>query len=159
MLVETGRVVAVEPDGLWVETIRQSTCGSCVAQKGCGHGLINKISDGKRSYIRVLSGRSDTGGCRVDDQVRISIPEEVILRGSLVVYMLPLLCMLGGAALAAGLLQGSQDALAAIGAMVGLAAGIGLVRWHAWHHRDDQRLQPTLLEVLRPLVGEPITLV
>ena len=74
MLVETGRVVAVDPDGVWVETIRQSTCGSCAAQQGCGHSLLNRISDGKRSYIRVLSGAQNCEQCRVDDQVRISTP-------------------------------------------------------------------------------------
>ena len=46
MLIETGRVVAVEAneEALWVETIRQSTCGSCAANKGCGHGLLNRAN-------------------------------------------------------------------------------------------------------------------
>jgi sigma-E factor negative regulatory protein RseC len=158
MLIETGRVVAVDPDGLWVETIRQSTCGTCAAQKGCGHGLLNRLSDGKRGYIRVLPGSRNPQECSVDDQVRISIPEEVILRGSLIVYMLPLACMLAGAATAVGLVPGSQDVLAAIGAAVGFGLGFVLVRWHAWHHRDDRSLQPTLLEVLQPGAA-PVTVV
>ena len=155
MLIETGRVVAVGPDGLWVETIRQSTCGTCAAQKGCGHGLLNRISEGKRGYIRVLPGNHGSGECNVDDQVRIGIPEDVILRGSLIVYMLPLLCMLAGAAAAIGLFSGNQDVLAPLGATAGFGLGFALVRWHASRHRDDQSLQPTLLEVLRPL-SEPI---
>jgi len=150
MLTETGRVVAVDADGLWVETIRQSTCGTCAAKQGCGHSLLNRITDGKRSYIRVLPGRREPGDCSVDDQVRISIPEEVILRGSLIVYMLPLLGMLAGAVAAVGLIPGSQDVLAALGAALGFGLGLALVRWHAWLHRDDRSLQPTLLEVLQP---------
>ena len=150
MLTETGRVVAVERDSVWVETIRQSTCGSCAVQKGCGHGLINQISDGSRSYIRVLPGKVSPQACAVDDQVKISIPEEVLLRGSLIVYMLPLLSMLAGAAATVGLLQGDQDLLALMGAALGFALGVGLVRWHAWQHRDDVSLQPTLLEIVRP---------
>ena len=157
MLIETGRVVAVDPDGLWVETIRQSTCGTCAAQKGCGHGLLNRISDGKSVYIRVLPGNKRSGECSVDDQVRISIPEEVILRGSLIVYMLPLVCMLSGAAAAVGLLHGNQDVLAALGAATGFGLGFAIVRWHASRHRNDRSLQPTLLEVLRPL-AEPVSL-
>jgi len=156
MLIETGRVVAVDPDGLWVETIRQSTCGTCAAQKGCGHALLNRISDGKRGYIRVLPGDRETGECRIDDQVRISIPAEVILRGSLVVYILPLACMLAGAAAAVGLVPGSRDVLAALGAALGFGVGFALVRWHAWRHRDDRSLQPTLVEILCPLKA-PVT--
>lgn len=151
MLFETGRVVAVEHDSLWVETIRRSTCGSCAAQKGCGYGIINRFTaDGRRGYVRVLPGAVGTRACAVDDEVRISIPEEVILRGSLVVYMLPLLGMLLGAAAAASLSADSQDLLAAIGAAVGFGLGLSLVRWHAWRHRRDETLQPKLVEVLRP---------
>ncbi|MCP5189780.1 MAG: SoxR reducing system RseC family protein [Pseudomonadales bacterium] len=149
MLVETGRVVAVEADALWVETIRRSTCGGCAARQGCGHGLLNRIGDGRSGYIRVLRGPStQRDSCQVNDQVRISIPEQVILRGSAVVYLLPLLCMLATAALAEQVLPAAPQAGAAIGALVGLAVGFGLVRWHAWRHRHDPRLQPTLLEVL-----------
>ena len=148
MLVETGRVVAVETDSLWVETIRQSTCGSCAARKGCGHGLLNRYAEGKRGYIRVVPGITGTIDCAVDDQVRISIPEEVILRGSLVVYVLPLLCMLGGAVLGSVLFEGMSDANAALGAVAGFGFGFALVRWHAWHHRNDRSLQPTFLEVV-----------
>lgn len=148
MLVETGRVVAVDPQGLWVETIRQSTCGSCAAQKGCGHGLLNRYSDGKRGYIRVLPGDAGTGACEVDDQVRISIPEEVILRGSVVVYMLPLLTMLGAAAAGAQLSAENSEGFAMLGAVLGFATGFALVRWHAWRHKDDRSMQPTLLDVV-----------
>ena len=70
MLTETGRVVALEQDSLWVETIRQSTCGSCAVQKGCGHGLINQISDGSRSFIRVLPGSILPADCVIDDPTR-----------------------------------------------------------------------------------------
>jgi sigma-E factor negative regulatory protein RseC len=148
MLTETGRVVAVERDGLWVETIRQSTCGSCAAQNGCGHGLLNRIAEGRRNYVRVLGPGPAIAACAVDDQVRISIPDQVILRGSLVVYMLPLLCMLSLAAGAVVLWPMSQDLAAAGGAGTGLLLGFALVRWHAWRHRHDRELQPTLLEVL-----------
>jgi sigma-E factor negative regulatory protein RseC len=148
MLVETGRVVAVDEQGLWVETIRQSTCGSCAAQKGCGHGVINRLADGRSGIVRVLPGSVGANGCEVDDQVRISIPEEVILRGSMVVYLLPLVAMLGLAAAASSLWPANADSAAALGAFAGLGLGFALVRWHAWQHRDDPGLQPTLLEVM-----------
>ena len=65
MLTETGRVVAVDGDRLWVETIRKSTCGSCAAQKGCGHGLLNRISDNQRGLIPVLRGSEEPANCRI----------------------------------------------------------------------------------------------
>ena len=150
MLIETGRVVAVEAeeDALWVETIRKSTCGSCAANKGCGHGLLNRISDGRTGYIRVLSGAVAARQCAIDDQVRISIPEQIILRGSMLVYMLPLMCMLAGAVGADVFWPAAGQFVTVAGAMLGLALGFALVRLHAWRHRQDSDLQPTVLEVL-----------
>ncbi len=150
MLTETGRVVAVEADGVWVETIRQSTCGACAARKGCGHGLLNRYAEGRRGYIRVLPGpRLTPADCRVDDQVMISLPETVILRGSFVVYLVPLLALLAGAAAGATMIGSDAGALA--GAGIGLALGFGLVRYHAWRHRDNRAMQPTMVEI----VAEP----
>jgi len=150
MLTETGRVVAVEDDGVWVETIRQSTCGACAARKGCGHGLLNRYAEGRSGYIRVLPGPTlQPQDCEVDDQVMISLPESVILRGSAILYLLPLATLLAGA-LAVATATGS-DLGGLLGAAGGLAMGLGLVRLHAWHHRDDETLQPTMVEI----VAEP----
>ena len=147
MLTETGRVVGIEPDGIWVETIRRSTCGTCSAQKGCGHGLLNRISEGKRGYVRALPGDQSVEDYKVDDQVLISIPEEVILRGSFIAYILPLLSMLAGAMAASHFLAGQQDVLSVAGAIGGLAVGFTLVRWHGIYHRQDPEFQPVLLRI------------
>jgi sigma-E factor negative regulatory protein RseC len=145
MLRETGRVVAIEDDGVWVETIRSSTCSACAANKGCGHGLINRYSGG-RGLVRALPGEKlAPRDCRVDDQVIIELPEEVILRGSVIVYLVPLLGLLCGALAMAG--QGGDGPVLA-GAAAGLALGLALVRWHARRHRNDRRLQPALLEIV-----------
>ena len=53
------------------------------------------MRDGERGLVRVLSRRVGyVGDCAVDDRVVISMPEEIILRGSFVVYILPLAGML-----------------------------------------------------------------
>ena len=70
MLVESGRVVAIEPDAVWVETLRRSTCGACEVRNGCGHGLLNRIGDGRRACLRVLPGPGGTHACEVNDEVR-----------------------------------------------------------------------------------------
>ncbi len=152
MLTEVGRVVAVEEQAVWVETIRKSTCGSCAAQAGCGHGLLNRLGDGRANRVRVLPGTAAPEDCRLNDQVRISIPESLLLRGSFVVYILPLVGMLGGAAVATTVYPGAGDVPAFTGAALGFLCGLALVRWHAIRHRDDRSLQPTLVEVLGPAV-------
>ncbi|TGD74660.1 transcriptional regulator [Mangrovimicrobium sediminis] len=149
MLLESGRVVAVDADSVWVETVRKSTCGSCSLQKGCGHSLMERLAPGHRPLVRVLPGRLQPADCQVDDEVQISIPESVLLRGSALVYVLPLLAMLAGGAGAAAVFPASADASAALGAVLGMGAGFALVRAHARRHRDDPGLQPSLERLLR----------
>jgi sigma-E factor negative regulatory protein RseC len=157
MLTETGRVVAKDTNGVWVETVRRSTCGTCSAQKGCGHGLLNRLSEGKRGYVRALPGEQAIEDYRIDDQVLISIPGEVVLRGSFIAYVLPLLGMLAGALAAVNALPGNEDFLALVGAAGGLTLGFTLVRWHGVRHRHDPDFQPVLLGVVAPQ-AEPVTL-
>lgn len=149
MLTETGRVVAVEPGTLWVETIRQSVCGSCAAQKGCGHGLLNQIGDGHRNYLQLSSRSFSRDQFQIDDRVTIGVPERLMLRGSAVLYLLPLACMLL-ASLAMPTLLPAISELASIGGAVGgFAVGLLLVRWHARYHQDNPDFQPRLLGLAR----------
>ena len=151
MLTETARVVAVENNCLWVETVRQSVCGSCAANQGCGHGLLNRIGDGRRSYLRLSSQDFPAGEFGVDDQVSIAIPEELLLRSSFMVYLVPILCTLLLAAALPALIAGPNDLVAVAGAGLGFGLGVALVRLHAWVHRYDPAMQPQLLGLATPV--------
>lgn len=152
MISETGRIVAIEPDGLWVETIQRSTCGSCAAEKGCGQSLMARLM-GHTSYLWVLLEGRDSADYRLDQEIQIGVPETVVVKGSLFVYMTPLLGMLGGAGLAQHLW--GSDGYSALGALVGLLAGGVLVRWRAHQTRYDRRLQPVLLDERQPVTMIP----
>lgn len=143
MIKETGRVVAIETDSVWVETIRQSTCNSCSVQKGCGHRLLNKAGAGKAHHLRVLLGGRSATDFQLDDEVDISIPEQVLVTGALLVYLLPLITLLAGAIFSA--LWWAGDIAAFIGAVAGFLAGLGVVKWHAVINRDNERLQPVIM--------------
>jgi sigma-E factor negative regulatory protein RseC len=151
MLTEAARVVAVEENSLWVETVRHSVCGKCSANKACGHGLLNRLGDGRRSYLRVSTEKFPPGKFQVDDQVSIAIREDLLLRSSFLVYLLPLLSALALAVLGPVLMPQYGDGAAIVGAVLGLAAGFGLVRWHAYRHRDDDELNAQLLGLATPV--------
>jgi sigma-E factor negative regulatory protein RseC len=157
MPTETGRVVAIEADALWVETIRRSTCGGCAAQKGCGHALLDRGSDRHRGRIRILPGARSVCEFTIDDQVQFDIADATILRGSLIAYGLPLFGLLAGALATAWWLPGNRDVVAVLGATVGLLLGFALVRWHGDRHRGDPDFQPVLQDLATPL-EQPLAL-
>ena len=143
MILEAGRIVAIEPQGLWVETIERSACGSCQAQKGCGHSALAKFGS-SASRLWVLLDARKVHCFKLGDEVQIGVPEEVVATGSLVVYMLPLLVMI--AASLAGHSARLNDGLTAICGFMGLLLGAVIVR--CWSHltRFDSRLQPVLFD-------------
>lgn len=154
MISETGRIVAIESDGLWVETIQRSTCGSCAAQKGCGQSLMSRLL-GHTSYLWVLLEGRDPADYRLDQEIQIGVPEAVVVKGSLFVYLTPLLAMLAGAGIAQGVW--ASDGLSAAGALLGLLVGGAVVRWRAHQTRYDPRLQPVLLDEREPVTILPVS--
>lgn len=91
MIEESARVTKVEQETVWVQAIQVSACGSCQAQKGCGHSLLAKAG---QKEITIPVARNNLS-VMVGDVVIIGVPEQVVLRSSLFMYGTPLLAMIG----------------------------------------------------------------
>jgi sigma-E factor negative regulatory protein RseC len=90
MVEESALVLKVESDIVWVQAIQQTACGSCQAQKGCGHSLLAKIGQ-KQIDIPVARNGIDV---QPNERVIIGVPEQAILRSSMLMYGVPLLSMI-----------------------------------------------------------------
>ncbi|MFO7994676.1 MAG: SoxR reducing system RseC family protein [Marinobacter sp.] len=123
MITETGKVVAVSGDRVWVQTIRTSACESCSARNGCGQRALAGVSGGRANQVLV----TNTLGARVGDEVTVAIEESALLSASLLVYALPLVLMVLGAVTGHQLSEG-QDAAAMLGAALGMGAGFIVAR-------------------------------
>lgn len=143
MLTETGRVVAIESDAVWVETIRSSLCGSCAARSGCGHGVLARASEG-RGLVRALASEAvPATACEIDDEVSIALPEAAILRGSMMVYLLPLILGIVMALAVSPL----GEVAGILGFCCGLAGGFLMVRWQSRSVGGRSDFEPRLTAV------------
>jgi len=140
MIEEPGRVVALEDGAVWVETLRRSTCSACSANAGCGQGLMDKLGVGqRRGHVRALTDLQ----LAVGDGVVIGIREDLLVRSSLLVYLLPLLVLFAGAMLAQWLaLAESFVILTALG---GFLSVWWLVCRRSRRGADDPAVQPVVL--------------
>lgn len=146
MIEEQGRVVAVEPGAVWVETVRKSTCSSCSANAGCGQGVMDRLGvGGRRGHVRALTDLQ----LGIGDNVAIGVREELLLRGALLVYLVPLLSLFISA-LSIQALGGSElhTIFAGLG---GLLCSWLYIRWRSQRTANDPALQPIVLRAL--LVG------
>ena len=143
MIEEQGRVVAVEQGAVWVETLRKSTCSSCSVKAGCGQGLLDQLgASGRRGYVRALSDLQ----LSVGDAVVIGVREDLLVRGSLLVYLLPLLGLFVAAVLAEQM--SLSEPWVILSALCGFLLACCAVRWRSGITAGDPALQPVVLRAL-----------
>lgn len=128
MLSETAKVVAVEPDGLWVETHQQSACNQCRAKNGCGQKLLAGGPSNATLVKAIFNAASPSEIWTVGDNVVIGIEERALINGAFMAYVLPLLFMV--AAVVAGSFVGLSDPVLALVALAGVLLGGLIVHLH-----------------------------
>ncbi|MBE7375868.1 SoxR reducing system RseC family protein [Pseudomonas lopnurensis] len=146
MIEEPGRVVALEAGAVWVETRRKSTCSGCSAKSGCGQGLMDTL--GVREQRGLIRAVSDLN-LQVGDSVIVGIREDVLLRGAVLVYLLPLVMLMAAALLAAQF--SAREPIVILAGLGGFFASWLVVRLRSRHVTDDPNLQPVVLRAM--LVG------
>ena len=143
MIEETAQVIRVSDGQAWVETQRRSSCGSCASKSGCGTSALAEWFGRRTVGLEVENGI----GAKVGEQVVIGVPETVLVSGAAWIYGLPLLTLLAGAGLAAWWVgDAGNDAMTAIGGVLGLALGFLLARRRQNRQlRDHRRDRPQIL--------------
>ena len=150
MIEETAHVVEAEGEFAWVETEQRSSCGSCSA-KGCGTGALSKILGRRSQRLKVRNPIDAKRG----DEVVLGIREQDLLKGSLAVYIVPLLAMLAGALLGEGLApqwESEGEALSLLCGLLGLAAGF---LWLHHYNRGLSRSGRLMAVILRKRMSHP----
>lgn len=148
MIFESGYVVSIDDDCVWVETRQTSACSGCSAKVGCGQGFLDSVFSGKRHYVKVAL-ENFKEKIAINDQVEIAIPEHIMLLGSFWVYLLPLILMIAGAVLAQNWAQETGDIYSIIGAGVGLVVAGLMLRWHSLRHQANPKYQPVLHRIIK----------
>src|SRR5690606_4739449 len=124
VIEERGRVLSVEGNCLWIETVRRSACDSCQARNGCGQSVLQRLGLGARQgAIRVVD-EAPVSHYRAGDEVVIGIEENAVVRGSVLVYLVPLLGLFAGALLAQS--SGAAEPWIVFAAVSGLGAGFAV---------------------------------
>lgn len=148
MIEEPGRVVAVEPGAVWVETQRKSTCSGCSVRNGCGQGLMDQL--GVRERRGLIRAHAD-GRLQVGDSVVIGIREDALLRGAALVYLFPLIVLFAAALLASWL--SAPEPYVILAGLGGFLSSWLVVRARGRRVAGDCALQPVVLRVMLAVAG------
>jgi sigma-E factor negative regulatory protein RseC len=128
MIEEIAIVTRAEGGRVWLKSRQGSACGGCVQKASCATGALAELAPGRELEVESLPG------LQVGDPVRVAIDDAQLLSGSALLYLLPLLIMLAGIALAKALLP------AAAGEWMPEIALAGLLTAFWGIHRLQKRL-------------------
>ncbi|WP_456404289.1 SoxR reducing system RseC family protein [Thiolapillus sp.] len=150
MLEEEGVVLSVSGSVAEVVAETKSSCGSCSAKSGCGTSLLASLFPQRKRSFRA----NNTVSAKTGDRVIIGLDESALQIASLLVYLVPLLGLIGGAIIGAWLApQLAPDAAEPFSIIAGIA-GFSLVllvvrRISPWLSGRG-RYQASILRVLKP---------
>ena len=150
MIEETARVIAVENGQLLLEAQTRSACNACSAQKGCGTSVLSKWIG--RRFTRFQA--PNTVNARVGDEVVVGLAEDAMLKGSVLVYLLPLLAMIVFALLADSLIPAEfapRDLLVLLSAIAGFS--LMLLFSRLWLASGINRIRLTPAVLRKNIVG------
>ncbi len=147
MICESGRVSKLDGSWAWIETMQMSACTSCSAKKGCGQSALGSVFSGKRHLVKV-SVPDAMSDIAVNDKVELAIDELVMLRSSVMVYLLPLLSMVIGALIFSHLYATDDDWAAILGALVGFSGACFALRRFSLARANDVAYQPILHKII-----------
>ena len=146
-MIETRAVVIrIEGNEAIVEATQGGGCGNCDSENGCGTGKLSQLFCSEPRRFRVLN----EADAKVGTMVQITLPEGMLLRSALLMYMLPLLMLFGGAVAGAYLQNDgiNSDLYSAIGGLAGLSLGFLLVK--------SVSLRRRLASVARPVIASTV---
>jgi len=130
MIEQQAKVVSCDDNTVWLEAERESTCGGCKLKQGCGTGLLAKHVGKRFSRISVAK----THDVSVGEQVQLEIPEQGLLLGAFLMYILPLIFMFLLAAFARVL--DVNEAVEIIAGLSGLCIGFFVVKTRLQNKND-----------------------
>ncbi len=149
MIEETVIVVGVEGDQLLLEARNRSACGGCAAAQGCGTASLSRVLGRKVARFRV----KNTVAASTGDTLVVGLSGKALLRGALLVYLLPLLAMMLSAVLADALLVdgvSGKEALVIVAGLAGLAVSLAWLRRYFSRQTVRHRHRPVILRKVLP---------
>jgi len=144
MIEEQAQVVEIKGDVLLLQAQTQTACGSCAANKGCGTSLLSKVVGRKFTHFQA----DNNVNAKVGDIVVVGISEDALLKGSMVMYVIPIMAMLVFALFADYFLTATalyRDLMIAATAIAGLGFGSSVSKWYFSRQSSVHLFAPVVL--------------
>jgi sigma-E factor negative regulatory protein RseC len=146
MIEEKATVIAVEGEHALLQTQRRSACQSCSVKQGCGTSVLAKVVGQRSSQILV----DNVLNAEVGDEIIIGINDNALVKGSFLVYALPLVLLLIGALMGEFFAHAygfNAELLSIIAGTAGFVVAMILIRFSLSKTKFKAEIQPHMLRI------------
>ena len=124
-----------------IEIERKTACGLCGQTRGCGNSIWGKLFGHQTTAFKAQNSIN----AKVGQSVVVGINETAVLKGALLLYIVPLFTLFVGALLASHFWQ--SDGITLLGAAAGLVSGLLWVKGHTLSNNYFRLQQPVILRL------------
>jgi sigma-E factor negative regulatory protein RseC len=148
MLEEQGVVISADNNSATVQIQRTTSCGHCAAKQGCDSASVaNRLG---KQYMQVKVANHSHHAVKVGDNVVVGLPEQSLLKGAILVYLVPLFGLfagaIGGEIVTASASLPHSELLSVLSSLVGFSVGLFAVKRLSLNLLSDTRYQPVILD-------------
>ncbi len=130
MIIAEAHVRRCDDQFIYVDVQRPGGCDSCDSRSSCGTSMLAPLFSRHDAPIKVA--RAGARARLPGEKVRIGIQEKPFIRGTLLLYLLPLLGLIGGAMLGQWLAESFfpsvNETPVILGGLSGLTAAFWLIK-------------------------------
>ncbi|MEW6079400.1 MAG: SoxR reducing system RseC family protein [Thermodesulfobacteriota bacterium] len=146
MATEEGHVIKTDKGIAWIRVSRSAACESCQSRNAC-HSLGGGEKDLTVAAVNPV-------GAREGDRVVIEFSTASLMKGTFLIYLFPILCLLAGAGLGvrlSPLLGWDESALSALSGLGAFVLAIILVVVLGNRLGKKDAYKPKIIRVFKPL--------
>ena len=133
---ETGEIISIAGDTATIQLNRGEKCDGCTACTAFGENkmkleALNKI------------------GAHVGDTVEVDVEPKQVIKSSMIVFIFPLLMMIGGYAAGINLIPPYSEGVGVLGSLTALVAAFLIIK-RVDKHRNPDEMNPAIIVDIAP---------
>ncbi len=141
MIIQPAKVIAETDSSYLLETIPKSACPRCESGKGCGGGILAQAFANKTYQLTINKNKP----LKLQEMIQIGIKSSMLVRASIVLYLVPLLFMVTGAVVVGNYTE-NQDLYTVMAAIAGFLTGVIIARIISGYFMNKGLASPVLVE-------------
>ncbi len=141
MIIQPAKVIAETNYSYLLETLPKSACPRCESGKGCGGGILAQASANKTYQLSINKNKP----LILQEMIQIGIQSTMLVRASIVLYLVPLIFMVTGAVVVGNYTE-NQDLYTVMAAVAGFLTGVYVARKLSGYFMKKGLASPVLVD-------------